>query len=202
MGKSLLILLIDDHALLREGLRAVINTHFPQATFTEAASLNEATARVTQAPDLILLDVELPGLSGLAGLPLLQARWPQSVLLMLSSHTDDATQHAALAQGAAGYISKAEPLESIVAKVEKLLGNSTQANQQTLASTLPQQSLTPRQAEVLDLLCMGLSNKLIARRLGVSEFTVRGHVQSVLSLLNVSSRTEAAFAARQRGLVR
>jgi DNA-binding NarL/FixJ family response regulator len=194
------ILLIDDHELLRAGLRMVLASGFKDLTVHEAATLAQATA-LTVTPDAVLLDVELPDISGLDGIPLLRARWPAAPIVMLTSHTGGNLEHEALARGAAAFVSKAEPLETIVGIITDVLCGRTPRSTAAdgAASEAPQ--LTPRQREVLELLCTGLSNRLIAQRLSLTENTVRWHVQAVLGFLNVSSRTEAAFVARQRGLV-
>ena len=214
------ILLIDDHALIRSGLRMVVQSGVPGAVLREAASIAEALRDVEGAPaytpHLVLLDIELPGLNGLDGLTVLRKRWPEAPVVMLSSHTEPETVRDALARGAVAYVAKSEPSEKIIAAVDRALrgeraGNSGAAGaasaslQDGAAGQADEASaprLTPRQCEVLGYLCEGLSNKVIGRRLDLSENTVRGHVQAVLAFLDVSSRSEAAFAARRRGLVR
>ena len=213
------ILLIDDHALIRSGLRMVVQSGVPGAVLREAGSIAEALreADVRPAddapayqPNLVLLDIELPGLNGLDGLTVLRKRWPEVPVVMLSSHTEPETVRDALARGAAAYVAKSEPSEKIIAAVDRALRGAAPANGQQRAPADEGESveaatgprLTPRQCEVLGYLCEGLSNKVIGRKLDLSENTVRGHVQAVLAHLQVSSRSEAAFAARQRGLVR
>lgn len=197
MSPAPTILLIDDHALLRAGVRAVLATGIPNAVLWEAGTMSEATAQSGRTPNLVLLDVELPGLSGLEGIALLRARWPETPVIMLSMHADTAMVRSALERGAVAFASKTEPLDNIVALVRDTLCGKPVAGDP--ARELPQ--LTPRQYEVLDLMCQGLSNKGIARRLGLAENTVRVHVQSVLAQLRVASRWEAMVVARQRGLV-
>ncbi len=210
------ILLIDDHALIRSGLRMVVQSGVPGAVLREAASIAEALREVEGAPayqpHLVLLDIELPGLNGLDGLTVLHKRWPEAPVVMLSSHTEPETVRDALARGAVAYVAKSEPSEKIIAAVDRALRGEA-ASRGALAGAAAADAadtgdepaaprLTPRQCEVLGYLCEGLSNKVIGRRLDLSENTVRGHVQAVLAYLAVSSRSEAAFAARRRGLVR
>ena len=228
-SRDLSIYLIDDHALLRAGLRMVLEAGIAGARVREFSSLTEfnpphaplvplvplaphanlasAGQQSTESPDLVLLDLELPGLNGLEGLTVLKAKWPATPLVMLSSHTEPEMKRTALARGAAAYISKAESSAHIIATIMAVLrGESAALITQRLVGAPTNNAsgahLTARQCEVLDLLCQGLPNKLIGRRLTLSENTVRGHVQAVLGFLQVSSRAEAAFAARQRGLVR
>jgi DNA-binding NarL/FixJ family response regulator len=203
--KTIKILLIDDHAMFRSGLRMVLNGSLPQAAIIEAGSLNEAMQVMTEQPDVVLLDIKLPGLNGVDGIALIRRRWPQVPVIMLSSQDEPETVRMALARGATCFISKADTADRIVSLLETVVRGEVIAplDQANHSGDIPGVllHLTPRQCEVLDLLCKGLSNKLIARELDLSENTVRGHVQAILGFLQVSSRTEAAFAARNRGLV-
>jgi DNA-binding NarL/FixJ family response regulator len=197
------ILLIDDHAMFRSGLHMVLNERFPCAEIFEAGSINEATLNTPDGIDVILLDINLQGLNGLDGMALLKRKWPQVPVIVLSSQDGPETVRDALGRGAACFMSKADTADKIVDILNHvLLGEYATPKTQPDSETLNLlQHLTPRQCEVLDLLCQGMSNKLIARQLALSENTVRGHVQAILGFLQVSSRSEAVFAARQRGLI-
>lgn len=202
------ILLIDDHAMFRTGLRMVLQASLAEVAVLESGSLEEALREVRTEPAAVLLDVQLPGLNGVEGIALLKRQWPQVPVLMLSSQCGQETQRLALARGAVGYVSKADTAERIVAVVAQVLHGGgvvaalpeTQGGSARPLESLPE-VLTPRQLDVLVLLSQGLSNKLIGRRLDLSEHTVRGHVQGIFRFLGVASRSEAAFAARKRGLV-
>lgn len=196
------ILLVDDHAMFRAGLRMVLADGLPQSQVHEASSVDEAMRDAGPPPDVVLLDIKLPGLNGLDGIALLQRKWPQVRVMMLSSMDEPDMVRKALAHGAVGFVSKAQTGDAIIMAVGRLLRGEQAAelaDATTTEEALPR--LTPRQCEVLDLLCRGLSNKLVARKLNLSENTVRGHVQAILAFLQVSSRSEAAFEARRRGLV-
>lgn len=196
------LLLIDDHALFRSGLRMVLTASLPQAQVLEAGSLNEAMQLDNaDEPHAILLDIKLPGLNGLEGIALLKRKWPHAPVLILSSQDEPETVRLALARGAAGFLSKADAAEHTIDMLERVLRGELGVAAVAESGGNEPAHLTPRQCEVLDLLCQGMSNKLIARELALSEHTVRGHVQAILSFLQVSSRSEAAFAARRRGLV-
>jgi DNA-binding NarL/FixJ family response regulator len=197
------ILLIDDHAMFRTGLRMVLSAHLPEAQVFDAGSLNEAMRGMPNMPDVILLDIKLPGINGLDGIAMLKRKWPQVPILILYSQDEPEVVRVALTRGAAGFASKAQTANEIVALINQLLcGDFTSA-----ATSAPRGfdaarlQLTQRQCEVLDLMCQGMPNKLIARQLKLSENTVRGHVQGILALLQVSSRSEAAYVARRRGLI-
>ncbi|WP_077001357.1 response regulator transcription factor [Variovorax sp. KK3] len=197
------ILLVDDHALFRCGLRMVLDAGIDGLEVAEAASLEEALRTPMQDPALVLLDIQLHGLNGLEGIALVKRKWPEAAVVILSSDVSPQKIRLALDRGAAAFVSKAEPADRILGVIGQLrqglpvAGEAAQAPVGDAGAAL----LTPRQSEVLDLMCQGLSNKLIGRRLNLSENTVRGHVQAVLAALQVSSRSEAGFAARQRGLV-
>lgn len=198
------ILLIDDHALFRCGLRMVLASGIPELEVAEAGSLEEGLRAGMDSPALVLLDIQLHGLNGLEGIALVKRKWPDAAVVILSSDAGPNNVRMALERGAAAFVSKADSADNILALIERL----RRGEPASLATQAPAaegaavpQLLTPRQFEVLDLLCQGLPNKVIGRRLGLSENTVRGHVQAVLAALQVSSRSEAGFAARRRGLV-
>ena len=204
------ILLIDDHALFRSGLEMVLVASVADVQIDQAASLEEAMQETLRTPDIVLLDVQLQGLSGLAGIALVKRRWPRALVVMLSSIVEPLTVRQALQSGAAAFVSKADTADVIVSVIAALMrgdavthaiSGSADSQPADLTDSAAPPRLTPRQCEVLDLLCQGLSNKVIGRKLNMSENTVRGHVQATLAHLGVSSRTEAAFVARRNGLV-
>lgn len=193
------ILLIDDHSMFRTGLRMVIGMGMPDAEILEAgsseAALQEAPARV----DLILLDIKLNGLSGLASIPLCRQRWPSAPVVMLSSEDDPDTVNEALQRGAAGFVSKSDTAVAILDTVRSILSGQAPVTKSAPDADTPR--LTPRQCEVLTLLHQGLSNKQIARKLYLSDNTVRRHVQDILTFFDVANRAEAVFVARRQGII-
>lgn len=193
------ILIIDDHDLYRSGLRAALNASMPNAVIFEAGSIDEAMRGTADLLDVIVLDIRLPGLNGVEGITLLRKKWPLVPVLMLSSLNDPETVGLALERGAAGFVSKADTADKIIATINLVLRGQFTAS--LAAGYTPLLRLTPRQCEVLDLLCQGMTNKLIARRLMLSENTVRVHIQGIFGFLQVTSRSEAIFAARSRGLI-
>lgn len=193
------ILIIDDHDLYRSGLHAALGASMPGAEIFEAGSIEDAMRLTVDALDVMILDFRLPGLSGVEGMAPLRKKWPQAPILMLSAQNDLETVGLALERGATCFASKSDTADKIVATVNQLL--SGQLTAPLTGNVVPFLRLTPRQCEVLDLLCQGMSNKLIAQRLELSENTVRVHVQAILGYLQVSSRSEAIFAARSRGLI-
>ena len=193
------ILLIDDHPMFRAGLSMVINRTMPDAGIYQAASVDEALNNTPSPVHLVLLDIKLNGSSGLEGIGLIKRQWPAVPILMLSSHDEPETTRLALARGATAFVSKAEAPEIIIDTIAQLLrGELPQAKP---VAKQNDKHLTPRQREVLELLHQGLTNKVIARKLALSDNTVRRHMQEVLKYFQVATRAEAVFAARQQALV-
>ncbi|MFM9972613.1 MAG: response regulator [Burkholderiales bacterium] len=202
--KSQNILLIDDHAMFRDGLSMVIKMAMPGTTIFQAASVEEGIAELDASssnnPDIVLLDIRLKGTNGIAGIAQLKQRWAQVPILMLSSQDEPETQRLAISRGAAAFVSKGESSVKIIQIIREILqGDFAKSDQQPAQS--PNRALTPRQLEVLELLNEGLSNKLIARKLLLSDNTVRRHVQDILEYFQVVSRAEAVVAARREALV-
>lgn len=177
----------------------VVTMAMPHSAIFQVASVGEA---VSTAPDnikIVLLDIKLNGRSGLEDIALVKHKWPRVPVLMLSSQDEPETVRLALARGAAAFVSKAETAEKILEVIKQLLqGNFPQTSAETGSD---KRRLTARQREVLELLHQGLSNKLIARELALSENTVRRHVQDLLEYFQAVSRAEAVFAARRASMV-
>jgi DNA-binding NarL/FixJ family response regulator len=197
------VFLIDDHALFRSGLGMVLRSGIANVQVLEAGSLEEAMRCAINTPNVLLLDIQLQGLNGLEGIALLKRKWPQTPIVMLSSDAAPRTRQQALERGATAFVSKAETADNMLAVIKKVLCKETVPPKlaETERFTMAQPHLTPRQCEVLDLLCQGLPNKVIGQRLGLTENTVRLHASAVFKFLQVTSRSEAVFVARQRGLV-
>lgn len=179
----------------------MLEMRLPQTTVIEAGALDEALSLERKTLDLILLDVQPRGASGLDGIAALQQRWPQAKIVIVSAldlDLDlDTVTCEAIQRGAVEFLSKAERPERLLERVRLLISGATAETNAIPAAPV---SLTPRQMDVLELLRRGLTNKQIARRLHRSEHTVRCHVQHMLAILDVSCRTEAAYAARRLGL--
>ena len=196
--------------LFRAGMRLILAEGLPFAPrMEEAGSLTEALA-IPGEVQLVLLDIQLPGVNGVQGLALLKRRWPQAAIVMLSAQEDRALIQEALRRGAAAFLSKSAPPSKIVelvmaaAEARKLVGDVVleEAVEQGMPLAMPQGSdLSPRQLEVLLLMCEGISNKAIGRKLFVSENTVRSHVAAVLKFFSASTRVEAVMAAQKSGMV-
>ena len=179
------ILIIDDHDLYRTGLRAALGASMPNTEILEAGSIDEAIRSTPEAPDAIVLDFRLPGLNGAEGIALLKKKWPLAHVLMLSAQNDPETVTLALERGASGFASKADTADNIIAAINRYLRGQFTAP--SAGGDKPFLRLSPRQREVLDLLCQGLPNKQIAKRLALSENTVRVHVQGILGFCRLQT---------------
>lgn len=196
------ILIIDDHSLFRMGLRTLLKQRLPMPTVLEASSTEEALASSIPSLDLVLLDIQLVGLNGIESIGLLSRKWPTTPVIVLSSSSNPQDAVRALANGAAAFLSKGDTDKQVVQMVKQLLQVDVADKPSDTAmpeAKVAASALTPRQNEVLSLVYEGMSNKAIARRLHVSEFTVRGHVQAIFTLLQVTSRSQAIATARRLG---
>lgn len=208
------VLLVDDHDLFRAGMRLILGDQplgvgMQIGQVHEAASLAQALALAEGSKvDVVLLDVQLPGLMGIEGLTLLKRRWPQAALLMLSAQQDSATVRLALQRGALAYLSKTSSPEQIrqsvhmaaLGQIKPSLLDVAQMDSSSESGEAAH-SLSARQLDVLLLMCEGLSNKIIAYRLSLSENTVRNHVAAILRFLGSNTRTGAVLQAQRQGLV-
>ena len=204
------ILVADDHPVVRQGLRTFLATQEDLAVVGEAATCSEAAERAAELrPDVVLLDLVMPGGDGIEAARAIRAASPGSKVIVLTSYPDDATVLPALEAGAAGYLLKdVEPQELAdgvrrVHRGESLLHPAVAPRVIREAvgpgTASASEALTPRELDVLRLLARGLPNKLIARELGIAERTVKTHVSSVLAKLGVTDRTQAAlYAIRER----
>ncbi|MEP9358076.1 response regulator transcription factor [Sphingomonas sp. KR3-1] len=196
------ILSIDDHGLFRTGIELIVKGAFGGVNFASFASLGQALETLTAAPEIILLDLHLAGIGGHDAIPLLKLRWPGSRIIVVTSVQDEAEIARALAAGGDLAILKSEAPERLIGAIRALAPHSRGiARSHPEAQPATDAPLTGRQLEVLRHLREGHSNKAIANRLGISEFTVRGHVQLILKLLHVSSRAQAVFEAQKAGIL-
>lgn len=196
------LLIVDDHALFAHGV-ALLVQHRLGLDSTVVASVAAALQALQAAPpiDAALLDLQLPGLSGLEGVAQLLRAQPRLAIVVCSSHAGEATRQAALARGARAFVGKAEPPEVLLSALRRALAQAPAIGTGAGAGTGTATALTARQREVLWLVAEGKSNKVIGRQLDMSENTVRNHVAAILDRLGVDSRLEAATAARRLGLI-
>jgi DNA-binding NarL/FixJ family response regulator len=213
------VLLVDDHSLFREGLALLLQPLVAGLVTREAGSCEEALHDLqTQGPvELVLMDLGLPGMSGLQGIASLRRQWPAMPVVALSSADDRDTVLQAIDAGAMGFIPKSATSAVLIAALQLILARgiylppSAFLGASRAAPSLPPASpstpkravdlgLSPRQSEVLYLILQGKSAKLIERELTLSASTVKAHTSAVLRALNVTTRTQAVVAACRLGL--
>lgn len=205
------VLIADDHAVVRQGLRTFLELQDDMEVVADVAD-GEAAMRAAEElrPDVVLMDLVMPGMGGVEAIRTLRERRPEARVLVLTSFIEDEKLFPAVRAGAAGYLLKdVQPAELVRAirgayEGEALLHPAVAARlmEEFAADSPPSgDALTAREREVLDLIASGLSNKLIARELGIAEKTVKTHVSSILGKLGLTDRTQAALYAVRAGLV-
>ncbi|HOF10154.1 MAG TPA: response regulator transcription factor [Opitutaceae bacterium] len=218
--KRIRVLLVDDQGLFREALATLLGLHSQLEIVGEAGD-GEAGVALAQTlrPDVVLMDLRMPGMSGVEATRRLRSLVPEARVLVLTTFEDDDEVLAAIEAGAAGYMLKASPAEKLVeaictvmrggsplepsvaskvmAELARLSRRQSEERCQRLADPL-----STRELEVLRALCEGLSNKEIAAKLGLTEGTVKNHMTQVLSKLGVLDRTQAALRAHALGLLK
>ena len=205
------ILIADDHPLFREAICNVIRSGFPECNILETADLESTMLLAAEHDDLdlILLDLNMPGMSGLNGLMSLRNEAPTIPVVIVSAEQDKHIVLQAITYGAVGFITKSTPREQMTAAIEQVLGGnvylpteiirSEQANTRRTpreATISPEllQALTRKQLQVLERMAKGESNKQIAYNLDIAETTVKAHVSAILRKLNVHNRVQAILS--------
>jgi DNA-binding NarL/FixJ family response regulator len=210
MAAPVTLFLVDDHDVVRRGLRGYVEVLPGMEVVGEAASGEEAIAGIDALadagaePDVVLMDLVLPGMDGVATIAALRSRHPRLRVLVLTSFGGQQRVQTALAAGAAGYLLKTadvdEVADAILAVTRGEVRLDTDAAGYLAEGHADLGALTPRELEVLGLLAEGCSNLEIARRLAITERTARTHVSNLLGKLHLASRTQAALLAQQEGL--
>ena len=199
------ILLVDDHAVVREGLASLLQRQGDLLVVAEAADGASAIRLYRQhRPDLVVLDLRLPDMDGVEVTAAIRAEFPQARLLVLSSFDGDEDIYRALKAGARAYVLKDSTREELLAAVRTVAAGQrslSAAVAERLAERVTGSELTARELAVLRQIVSGRSNKQIASALSISEGTVKTHVKSILAKMGVEDRTEAAVLALRRGLV-
>jgi len=208
------IIICDDQAVVRDGLEMLLTLEKDIQVLGTAQDGDEAVELVSKnQPDLILMDLKMPGMNGIEATRQIRAKFPEVKVLVLTTYDDDEWVFDAIRAGASGYLLKDTPREEVVKAIRgtvegksfvdpavagKLMGQV--ARGQSQPSSLLTDKLTEREADVVRLLAKGLSNAEIAGQLHLSEGTVRNHVSAILDKLGVSDRTQAAVIAIRHGL--
>jgi DNA-binding NarL/FixJ family response regulator len=207
------LLLVDDHAVLRDGLKTIIESEDDINVIGEAVSGSDALNKVRElAPDIILMDINLPGMNGVEVTRILKQQYPHIKVLILTMHSHEEYFMSAIKEGADGYLLKDAPSDQVVEAVRTVFHGESVIHpsltrklltfhQQNHRKDKEENSLTEREREVLTCLVEGLTNKEIGERLFVSDKTVKIHVSNIFKKLNVKSRSQVIIHAVQNKLV-
>ncbi|WP_099024474.1 MadR family response regulator transcription factor [Mycolicibacterium palauense] len=213
MTPPIRLVLVDDHAILRQGLRSVLEREHDLVVVGEASSEAEADAVVRATrPDIVLLDLKLSAGSEFEGLSLctrLSETYPDTGFLVLTTFLDDDLVVRAVHAGARGYVVKDVDTTELVRAIRGVSSGGSAFDSRSAAAVVrslsgrnePRQQLTDREVEVLRLLAAGLSNSKIGEKLYISATTAKFHVSNIMRKLEVSRRAEAVYAASKRGLI-
>lgn len=213
-GEPITVLIVDDHALVREGVRGFLDAQDDLHVVGEAGSGQEALRLAAQAvPDVVLMDLLMPGMDGVEATRRLKEVSPRTQVVVLTSHYDDGHVFSALRAGALSYVLKDVGSGELAGAVRRAARGEPTLHPRVALRLMrdvrgefgegPQAftELTPRELEVLKAIAEGMTNAEIAGRLGVSDKTVKGHVSNVLSKLHLADRTQAAVYAWRQGVV-
>jgi DNA-binding NarL/FixJ family response regulator len=199
------VLCVDDHPVVREGIAAIIGLQPDMTMAGTAATGREAIERFVELrPDVSLVDLRLPDMSGYDVIRAIRDKSPNARIIVLSSHEGDVDIRRALEAGAQGYVAKGivrDELLDIIRGVHAGKRRLPAAVAQKLAEHIADEPISPRELEVLSLMAAGKRNKEIAGDLSIAEDTVKMHVRNILSKLQVSDRTEAVTIALRRGII-
>jgi DNA-binding NarL/FixJ family response regulator len=211
-ASPLRVVLVDDHPMVRAGLRASLESVDGFQVVAEVASGEQAVADVGRLqPDVVLMDLQMDGIGGLEACRQIRRTHPAVAVVVLTMYSEDDLVLAALRAGARGYLLKGAQQEDVVRTIEAVARGDAVLGADVAdamlasivdgaARSVPFPMLTAREREILSMLADGMSNGPIARRLGLSPRTVGNHVSNVLTKLGVTDRTQAALAARDAGL--
>jgi two-component system NarL family response regulator len=205
MAEPIRILVVDDHHVVRQGLVALLNI-MPDITVIGQAADGEEAIKLYRAlkPDITLMDLQLPGLSGVETIRRIRSDDPTARFIVLTTFDGDEDIYRALEAGARAYLLKGMTVEELTSAIKAVHAGKTRispAIADKLAGRMSSQALTVREQEVLERIVAGRSNKEIASDLNISEATVKTHINSLLGKLGVGDRTHAATVALQRGIV-
>jgi DNA-binding NarL/FixJ family response regulator len=199
------ILSVDDHALLRKGISALVNAEADMKLVAEAANGQEAIdAYRAHRPDVVLMDLQMPGISGTEAIERIRGEFPEARIIVLTTYTGDAQVMRALKAGARAYLLKGHVHRELLETIRAVRAGHKRIPPdvaEQLAEHAADDELTHREIEVLRLIAAGNSNKLIADQLSIGESTVKSHVTNILSKLAANDRAHAVTIGLKRGII-
>jgi DNA-binding NarL/FixJ family response regulator len=205
MKPTIRVLVVEDHHVVRQGLVSLLNVVEGMEVVGEAADGVEAIAQYRKhQPDITLIDLRLPRMSGVDAIQRIRMESPHARFIVLTTYDGDEDIYRALKAGAKAYLLKGMTTDELITAIHAVHAGKSHippAIAEKLAERMGAEELTPREMDVLEQIVAGKSNKEIADELGVSEATVKTHINSLLGKLGVTDRTQAATAAIRRGIV-
>jgi len=199
------VLSVDDHPLLREGLSAVIDSQSDMRVVAQAATGRDGLAQFDKhRPDVTLMDLRLPDMSGIDAMIAIRQQWPEARVVILTTFEGDVEIHRALEAGARGYVLKSLPPSELLDVIRQVHAGRRRIPADVaaqLAEHRADEHLTPREREVLQLVAAGNRNREIGALLKISEETVKAHLKHIMEKLAAADRTEAVAIAIRRGII-
>lgn len=203
--KLIRVLTVDDHPLLREGIAALLNAESDMKLVAEASNGLEALEKFrSHRPDVTLMDMQMPGLSGVEAITRIQAEFPGARVIVLTTYSGDAQVVSALRAGARAYILKGQVHRELLETIRAVHAGQKRIPPEIaaeLAQHVADDDLTPREIDVLRLIAAGNANKQIADQLSIGEATVKSHVTNILSKLSANDRAHAVTIGLKRGII-
>ena len=208
-GQPLRLLLVEDQTLMRQGLTTLLDLEPGFSVVATAVNGEEGVQQaLAQRPDVILMDVQMPGVNGVEATAAICAAWPAARIIILTTFDRDDYVYQAVRAGALGYLLKDTPAEQLVATIRRVAAGEAVIQPEIASRALRElmrpaasEPLSEREREVLALLAAGRANREIAEQLVITEGTVKNHVSNILGKLQAENRTQAADIARKRGLL-
>lgn len=199
------ILIVDDHPALRDGLRALLSGSPDFDVVAEASTGEEAIeAYRRHQPDIVLMDLQMPGMGGVAAVTTIRSEWPGARIVVFTTYSGDVQALRALRAGASGYLLKSSLRHELLATIRSVFAGGKHIDA-TVAAAIAihaiEDALTDREVSTLSLAAKGKSNREIGRHLGLSEETVKGHMKAIFSKLAAADRTHAVTIAAKRGII-
>jgi two-component system, NarL family, response regulator YdfI len=210
MKSAIRVVVADDHPVVREGLRMMLEEMAEGFALVGMAADGAAAIRLIeqQQPDVVLMDVRMPVVDGVEAIKQIQKQWPHIAILVLTTYNEDELMIRALQAGARGYLLKESDVDTLLQAIRAVAQGEMLVQPEVMkhllaraASSVQQESLTERELEVLIGVADGKPSKEIARQLGITERTIRAHLTSIYTKLNVDSRTAAVKVALERGIL-
>jgi DNA-binding NarL/FixJ family response regulator len=199
------VLSVDDHALLREGIAALVGNQMDMELIAEACDGREAVEMFRKhQPDVTLMDLQMPEMGGIDAIGAIRAEFPEARVIVLTTYTGDVQVMRALKAGARGYLLKGLLRKELIETIRAVHGGHRRMATEVaaeIAEHATDDALTPREIDVLRLIAVGNANKEIAARLSITEETVKGYVKNILAKLRANDRTHAVTIGLKRGII-